>query len=207
MPFGGRMARTRKQILCIEGDRKTAAVIASELGKRGFDVSIVYNGQQGLLAILKEKPDLVLCDIDSPMMSGLEVLERLTEIVPRVGRMPFVFMTTLPDRRNEVRARQLGADDYVRNPFDFDILAAIINARLAGIARTKVWSKQVKLNTREVEVLTLVARGQTSAQIAKKLGMVKRTVDFHLDNARIKLGAATRTQAVVRAVAGGLIEP
>jgi len=56
-------------------------------------------------------------------------------------------------------------------------------------------------------VLTLVARGQTSAQIAKKLGMVKRTVDFHLDNARIKLGAATRTQAVVRAAAGGLIEP
>jgi len=201
------MAKARKQVLCIEDDHKTAAVIAEELSNRGFGVSVAHNGQEGFVAILKEKPDLVLCDIDVPIMSGFEVLERLTDIVPRVGRMPFVFMTALVDRQNELKGRRLGADDYVRKPVDFDILAAIIDARLAGVARAKVWSERVKLNTREVEVLTLVARGQTSAQIAKKLGMIKRTVDFHLDNARIKLGAATRTQAVVMAVAGGLIEP
>jgi len=121
--------------------------------------------------------------------------------------MPFVFMTGQAGRKDELKGRQLGADDYIRKPIDFDILAAIINARLAGVARTKVWSELVKLNNREIEVLTLVARGQRSAQIAKKLGIAKRTVDFHLDNARIKLGAATRAQAVVKAVAGGVIEP
>jgi DNA-binding CsgD family transcriptional regulator len=63
------------------------------------------------------------------------------------------------------------------------------------------------LNDREIEVLTCVARGRTSAQIATSLGMSKRTVDFHLDNARIKLGAATRTQAAVMAALGRLIEP
>jgi DNA-binding CsgD family transcriptional regulator len=52
-----------------------------------------------------------------------------------------------------------------------------------------------------------VARGKTSAQIANELGLVKRTVDFHIDNARTKLGAATRTAAVTKAAAAGLIEP
>jgi DNA-binding NarL/FixJ family response regulator len=201
------MPRAGRQILCIDDNRKTAALISEELGKRGFSVTIAHNGQDGLLAILREKPDLVLSNTNLPLMSGLEVLERLTEIVPRLGRMPFVLMTSGADREAELKGRQLGADDYVRKPIDFEILGAIINARLAGVARTKVWPKLVKLNRREIEVMTLVARGQTSAQIAKRLGMVKRTVDFHLDNARSKLGAATRTQAVVKAVAGGLIEP
>jgi DNA-binding NarL/FixJ family response regulator len=202
------MARTRKQkILSIEPNRKTAAAIAKELSDRGFKLSTAHDGQEGLVAILKEKPDLVLCDIDLPIMSGFELLERLVDIAPRFGRMPFVFMTRQTDRKYELEGRQLGADDYIKKPIDFDILAAIINARLAGVARTKVWSEHVKLNSREVEVLTLVARGQRSAQIATKLGIAKRTVDFHLDNARIKLGAATRAQAVVKAVAGGVIEP
>ena len=208
MSLEGRMARIQKQkILSIEPNRKAATAIAKELSGRGFKPSSAHDGQEGLIAILKEKPDLVLCDIDLPIMSGFEVLERLTDIAPRVGRMPFVFMTGQADRKHEIKGRQLGADDYVRKPIDFDILAAIINARLAGVARTKVWSELVKLNSREIEVLTSVARGQRSAEIAKKLGIAKRTVDFHLDNARIKLGATTRAQAVVKAVAGGMIEP
>jgi DNA-binding CsgD family transcriptional regulator len=52
-----------------------------------------------------------------------------------------------------------------------------------------------------------VARGNTSAQIAEIIGLTKRTVDFHLDNARQKLGAATRTEAAFKAAVGKLIEP
>jgi DNA-binding CsgD family transcriptional regulator len=55
--------------------------------------------------------------------------------------------------------------------------------------------------------LTWVARGKTSAQIARKFCLAKRTVDFHIDNARIKLGAATRTEAAIKAAIGGLIKP
>jgi DNA-binding CsgD family transcriptional regulator len=58
-----------------------------------------------------------------------------------------------------------------------------------------------------MDVLTWVARGKTSAEIARKLRLSKRTVDFHVDNARIKLQAATRTEAVIKATAGGLINP
>ena len=125
---------------------------------------------------------------------------------PQLGHIPFVFLTALTDRDNELKGRQLGADDYVTKPIDFDVLTTIIKARLAGVARTQLWPKRVHLNDREIEVLTWVARGKTSAQIARKLSLAKRTVDFHIDNARIKLGAATRTAAVVKAVAGGLIK-
>ena len=63
------------------------------------------------------------------------------------------------------------------------------------------------LNHREIQVLTLVARGNTSTVIARKLKLSKRTVDFHINNARIKLHATTRTEAVIKAAAGGLIKP
>jgi DNA-binding response OmpR family regulator len=201
------MAETRKRILCIEDDRETAALIAEELVDRGFEVSIARDGGEGLAAVLKNMPDLVLSDISMPVMSGFEVLERLTALEPRFAKMPFVFLSALTDRDNELKGRQLGADDYVTKPIDFDVLAMIITARLAGVARSGIWPKLVQLIDREVETLTWVARGKTSAETAQILGLSKRTVDFHIDNARIKLGATTRTQAAIKAATGRLIEP
>ncbi len=126
----------RKKILCIEDDRECAALIAEELLDQGFEVDIAHDGYQGLVAIENDKPDLVLCDIDVRPISGFEVLKRLTAIEPRLGNLPFVFMTSLADRYNEFKGRQLGIDQYVTKPIDFDVLVAIINARLAGVART-----------------------------------------------------------------------
>ena len=201
------MAEARKKILCIEDDRETAALIAEELVDRGFEISIAHDGRAGLAAILKNMPDLVLSDISMPVMSGFELLERLTALEPRFAKMPFIFLTALTDRDNELKGRHLGADDYVTKPIDFEVLTTIINARLAGVARSELWPKLVQLNDREVETLTWVARGKTSAEIAQILGLTKRTVDFHIDNARTKLGAATRTQAVIKAATGRLIDP
>ncbi len=201
------MGETQKKILCVEDDRETAALIAEELIDRGYDVTVVHDGRAGLAAILKTMPDLVLSDISMPAMSGFELLEALIALAPRFAKMPFVFLTALTDRDNELKGRQLGADDYVTKPIDFDVLATIITARLAGVARTSVWPKTVDLNDREIEALTWAARGKTSAEVAQILGLTKRTVDFHIDNARTKLGAATRTEAVIKAATGRLIEP
>jgi DNA-binding NarL/FixJ family response regulator len=203
------MTEVRKKILCIEDDHETTQLITEELTDRGFEVILARDGAEGFVAILKQAADLVLCDIGLPAMSGFELLERLIELRPRLGLLPpFIFLTALSDRDNELRARRLGADDFITKPMDFDILEMIIKARLAGVARTEVRMKLANnFNDREVEMLTLVARGKTSAQIAVMLGLVKRTVDFHLDNARNKLGAATRTEAVIKATFGRLIEP
>jgi DNA-binding NarL/FixJ family response regulator len=201
------MAEARKKILCIEDDRAVAAMVADELTNRGFDVVVAYDGHEGFVAILKLMPDLVLCDISMPIMSGFEVLERLNALATRLGHIPFVFLTALADRESELRARRLGADDYVTKPIDFDMLEMIINARLASVARNEMWPKLAMLSDREIETLTWVARGKTSAEIADLIGLSKRTVDFHLDSARIKLGASTRTQAALKAALGKLIEP
>ena len=201
------MVDAPKKILCIEDDRETAALIAEELVDRGYDVALAHDGREGLAAILRTMPDLVLSDISMPAMSGFELLESLVALAPRFSKMPFVFLTALTDRDNELKGRQLGADDYVTKPIDFDMLAAIIAARLAGVARANLWPKTIDLNEREVEVLTWAARGKTSAEIAKILDVAKRTVDFHIENARGKLGAATRTEAVLKAATGRLIEP
>ena len=92
-------------ILCIEGDCETAALIAEELVDRGFAVDVAH----------------VLCDISMPFMSGFDVLERLTEVAPGFGYMPFVFLTALTDHENELKGRRLGADDSVTKPVDFDV--------------------------------------------------------------------------------------
>ena len=196
-----------RKILCIEDDRETAALIAEELLDRGYEVALAHDGREGFAAILTFTPDLVLSDISMPVMSGFELLEQLIALAPRFSKMPFVFLTALTDRDNELKGRQLGADDYVTKPIDFDVLDAILHARLVRVARLDLWPKLVELNDREVETLTWAARGKTSAEIAQILNLAKRTVDFHIDNARIKLGAATRVEAAIKAATVRLIEP
>jgi DNA-binding response OmpR family regulator len=204
-PF--RMTEARKKILCIEDDEETSALLAEELVDRGFDVFVANDGQEGFSAILRWTPDLVLCDISMPVMSGFEVLKRLNEISPRFSQMPFVFLTAFADRETELKGRQLGADDYITKPIDFDILTAVIKARLTRVARGEIWPQAVTLNEREIDALTWAARGKTSAEIAPILGLSKRTVDFHIDNARAKLGTATRIEAIIKAIKGKFIEP
>jgi DNA-binding NarL/FixJ family response regulator len=201
------MAATSKRVLCIEDDSETAALIAEELNDRGYEVSVAFNGCDGLTAILRTSPDLVLADVNMPTMSGFDLLERLTALEPRFARMPFVFLTALADHDNELKGWQLGADDYVTKPVDFDVLAAVIASRLQRVARSAVWPAHINLGGRERETLTWAARGKTFTEIGEILGLSRRTVEFHLDNARKKLGVPTRTQALIKAAIGQLIEP
>jgi DNA-binding NarL/FixJ family response regulator len=201
------MSTTGKRILCIEDDQETGTLIAEDLEERGYTVTVELNGQGGLEAILKTAPDLVLCDIDMPGMTGFEVLESLTSIAPQIEPTPFVFLTALSDRENEMKGRRLGADDYVIKPIDFERLASIIEVRLRQGPRHQVGAQQIDLNERELACLTWSARGKTSVEIAAILGVAKRTVDFHIENASRKLHVTTRTQAVVKAIGARLINP
>jgi len=200
------MAKTRGKILCVADDRALAVRLAKELVKLGFSVTLSYSGQEGLLEIMKATPDLILCDLSMASMTGLEFLERLNEITPRFGKIPLVFLTALADRDNELKGRRLGADDFVTKPIDFDRLVLIINARLASAAHTDRSASATKLNDRQIQALTWVALGKTSAEIARKMHLSKRTVDFHINKARIQLHASTRTEAAIKAVIGGLIK-
>lgn len=191
------------RILCIEDNHDTAKLIAEVLEAEGFRVSIAETGLAGLASI-EERPDLVLCDIDLPDVSGLKVLERIRSGKLMPLSVPFIFVTAYSQRENQVSARVLGCDDYVTKPIDFELLVAILKHRLS--AATRPFDKvDFKLTDRELEALTWSARGKSSADIAVILRISERTVNFHIDNAMRKLGVATRVQAAVKCAILGLI--
>lgn len=198
---------TKPHILCIEDDADTCELLVEVLTGDGFSVSAVQSGLAGLSA-LETKPDLVLCDIDLPDVSGFEVLERI-----RTGNLlsfgvPFIFLTAFSQRTHQIHARQLGCDDYVTKPIDFELLTAIIRHRLSAAAERKADpTTELKLTDRELEALTWVARGKSSSDIAVILGISERTVNFHMDNAMRKAGVSTRVQAAVKCAMLGLINP
>ncbi len=203
----GSMSGPPKKILCIEDDPETASLIAEDLQDRGYAVTVALDGEMGFNAITRGRPDLVLCDVSMRGLTGFEVLERLTALAPQFDSIPFVFLTALADRETELKGRRLGADDFVTKPIDFEVLATIVEARLNRVARTEIWSRQVDLTERETDSLTWSARGKTSSEIAVILGLSKRTVDFHIENACRKLNVSTRIEAAVKATSGRLIAP
>jgi DNA-binding NarL/FixJ family response regulator len=193
------------RLLCIEDDPDTCELLIEVLSAEGFTVSTVLTAQEGLSA-LATRPDLVLCDIDLPDATGFEILAKIrSDNLMPIG-IPFIFLTAYSQRSHQLEARQLGCDDYVTKPIDFELLIAIIRHRLAA-AEKEPEKSELRLTEREIQVLTWVARGKSSADIATILEISERTVNFHLDNAMRKAGVATRVQAAVKCAMLGLIEP
>lgn len=192
-------------LLCIEDDPDTCELLVEVLSAEGFTVSTVSSGKAGLSA-LERRPDLVLCDIDLPDLSGFEILAKIRSdnLLP-IG-VPFIFLTAFSQRTHQLQARQLGCDDYVTKPIDFELLIAIIRHRLAA-AEKGAEKSSLRLTEREIEILTWVARGKSSSDIATILDISERTVNFHMDNAMRKAGVATRVQAAVKCALLGLIDP
>jgi DNA-binding NarL/FixJ family response regulator len=190
------------RILCVEDDDETASLLVEALLELGYAVDRAPDGETGLASILASPPDLVLCDVGMPRMSGFELLERVAAAGPRFDEIPFLFLTALGDRESELAGRRLGADDYLTKPVDFEMLGVIVENRLP---RRRDLEGAVHLTEREREVLTWVARGKTSAEIAIILGVRERTVNFHCDHAIRRLDVVNRTQAVAAAIAQRLI--
>jgi DNA-binding NarL/FixJ family response regulator len=194
------------RILCIEDEPGTADLLEEVLRDEGFDVVIASNAAEGLAA-LDGKPDLVLCDIDLPDRSGLELLASVRQSNLLSLSVPFIFVTAFSQRIHQVHARKLGCDDYVTKPIDFELLIAIIRHRLNNAASGRASPDEYALSERELEAMTWAARGKSSADIATILGISERTVNFHMDNVIRKVGVATRIQAAVKCVMLGLIKP
>lgn len=122
-------------ILCVEDEADIRGDITEELRDTGYETVEAANGREGLQAIAEHKPDLVLCDITMPEMNGYELLTALREKHPEFGDLPFVFLSALADRKDIIAGRQLGADDYVTKPVDFEMLLATVESRLRQVAR------------------------------------------------------------------------
>jgi DNA-binding NarL/FixJ family response regulator len=191
--------------LCIEDDSQTASLLCEALTELGYQAILACNGEEGLAVILSDRPDLVVCDVRMPKMSGFQVLERLAAAGPAYAGIPFVFLTALGDRDSELRGRRLGADDYLTKPVDFEMLGTVIQNRLRRLSGRPRRRSEYHLTDREREVLTWVGRGKTSSEIATILGLSERTVNFHCDQAMKRLNVINRAQAVAKAVSEQLL--
>src|SRR5262249_6033111 len=193
----------RPKILCIEDDPATCELLTEVLQDEGFEPLVASDGDEGVKKI-RERPNLILCDVDMPGMSGFDVLRLLRRSRGELRKIPFLFITAYGSRESNLRAWRLGCDDFLTKPLDFELLVAIVRSRLSHSPRTA--PPPFILTDREAEAITWVAKGKSSADIAVLMHVSERTVNFHIDNVNHKAGAATRVQAAIRCALLGLVD-
>ncbi|MCC6803577.1 MAG: response regulator, partial [Anaerolineae bacterium] len=117
------------KVLVIEDERYLLEDITELLEYTDFEVQGANNGSEGLEAAWEYAPDLIICDIMMPDLTGYDVLEQIREN-PDTANTPFIFLTAKADRDSLRQGMEMGADDYVTKPFTSADLLAAINTRL-----------------------------------------------------------------------------
>ncbi|KQI73014.1 hypothetical protein AN191_03695 [Loktanella sp. 5RATIMAR09] len=128
---------TAPLILCIEDEPSLRDDIAAELREASYRVIAVGDAQDALDQLDRRRPDLILCDIVMPGMDGHALLAHLRATRPNFADIPFVFLTALSTREQMIEGHRAGADDYLTKPIDYDLLRAIVAARLDQVARLR----------------------------------------------------------------------
>lgn len=117
-----------KKILVIDDERDVLEVVRSVLKTKGYTVRCAEGGEEGLRQAEAEEPDLIICDLMMPRVSGLEVLKRL-HARPKFENTPIIILSAVgedSDKPKEFWARGLGVDDYISKPFDpLDLLGRV----------------------------------------------------------------------------------
>jgi DNA-binding NarL/FixJ family response regulator len=193
------------------------------------DVEVVGeagNGLQAVAAAQRLKPDVVLMDVRMPVMDGIEATRRLLADSGTSAKV--VMLTTFDMDEYVYDALRAGASGFLLKDVPPEQLVAGIRAVASGDAllapsvTRRVIEEFVRrppasvrtlppglseLTTRELEVLKLIARGLSNAEIAKELVVSETTVKTHVGHVLTKLAVRDRVQAVVLAYESGLVEP
>jgi DNA-binding NarL/FixJ family response regulator len=180
------------------------------------DIEVVAeasDGHEAVAAAERLDPDVVLLDLVMPRMDGLSALERLRE-----GRARVLVLTSFGDDDKLFAALRGGAAGYLLKDVQPTELVRAIRSAHAGesplspaiatriveeVAHGAV-SAHDDLTPRELDVLTLIARGRSNKVIARELGVAEKTVKTHVSHILAKLGVSDRTQAALYAVRQGL---
>ena len=118
-----------KKVLLIEDDPDLRETTVELLRDEGFEALAAENGAQGIQMSLLHIPDVVVCDINMPGLSGYEVYNMLHQ-VNTTSVIPFIFLSAKSTRDDILAGLHLGADDYITKPFEFDNLVAVIKRRI-----------------------------------------------------------------------------
>jgi len=125
-----------KKILLIEDNTEIRENMAEILELAGYEVHTAANGKDGVASAIKEKPDLILCDIMMPVLDGYGVLH-MVQKNPTLQGTPFIFLTAKTERNEIRKGMEMGADDYITKPFDGTELLNAIGTRLKKAEQLK----------------------------------------------------------------------
>ena len=210
-------------VLLVEDEPDIATLIQHTLQRDGaMDVETVASGDAALRAVGERTPDVILLDLNLPVLSGLEVC-RILRARPATADIPIIMLTARASENERVAGLELGADDYITKPFGLRELTARVRAVLrrrtgtvAGSAAVytgkhlhadfdavsvSVDGAAVRLTRREFELLRdLVANRNRVLSRQRLLERVwghaqfveTRSVDVHVGRLRTKLGSAGR---------------
>jgi DNA-binding NarL/FixJ family response regulator len=181
--------------------------LAVLLERRGFEVrGCARTAARGAEVIAERKPDVAVVGVDLPDERGTELVRRLNDRPPCPK---FLIYTGLDDPDLLEAAYRSGARGLVAKPAGLDVLVDALREvwrggryfdRSFAQPNGNGASAEKTLSRRESEVLALLAEGLTGEEIAKRLVLSPETIRTHIRNAMEKLGARTRTEAVVKAL-------
>jgi CheY-like chemotaxis protein len=123
-----------KKILVVEDISEILENTSEILELSGYTVVTAVNGNEGLRLAVSESPDLILCDIMMPQMTGSELLEELKKDIS-TKNIPFLFFTATAEKTEIQKGLASGAFDYIVKPFDPDYLVSVIRGKI-GSAET-----------------------------------------------------------------------
>ena len=182
-------------------------------------IGFADNGRKAIDKINELHPDILLLDVNMPVLGGIETL---AEIRKNNINVKVIMLTIHNEREYLIKAVELGCDGYILKESDSDELknaiynfyegkrniqpnmTPMLNSYLASKAEDD--KKLVGLTKREIQVLKLVAEGMFNRDIAERLEISERTVKNHIANIFKKIQVSDRTQAAVFAIKNNLTE-
>jgi len=173
-------------------------------------VAEAANGEEALEKYRELRPDIVLMDLSMPIMDGLSATRAILDEFPDAR---VIVLTTYDGDEDIHRALDAGATGYLlKEMVAADVLSVIrtVYGGRRGIphavaAKLAEHTPRIPLTPRETEVLSLLAKGLSNAEIAARIGRTEGTVKVHIKNILQKLDASDRTEAVTTAVRRGFI--
>lgn len=165
----------KKRILLIEDDEDIAALIKLKAELFGYKLHVEVDGINGLRAVEREKPDLVLLDIMLPGQNGFDVCRRMKNS-PQLKNIPIILLSDKQEEVDEILGLELGADDYIRKPLSMRLLFARIKAVLRrGVLKSKK-AKNISFGEfiLEIEKFTLKKDKKAVPLTLSEFGILKR---------------------------------
>ena len=131
------MSADKPCVLLVEDEHAQREVLAYNLEAEGFRVSLAENGEEALLLVKEDLPDIIVLDWMMPILSGIEVCRRL-KIRPETRGIPIIMLSARSEEVDKVRGLETGADDYAVKPFSVVELMARVRSQLRRVRPSTV---------------------------------------------------------------------